>query len=206
MSYQVKTIQDKSQIEQCEKFVINKYYWNSIQEPTAYGFLGYLEGQGFFMRMYCEETNPRAVYTQPGDPVSQDSTMEAFIGFTEEGEVLNNNIMYVNFEINSNSAMLAGYGRNRYERDAISEELYALAAPTAVIEKEHWYSEVLIPECLLQQICDFESIKNGKTFYCNFFKVGEDKSIRHFGSFSPLSSNHPDFHVQIDFAEAVIVK
>lgn len=205
MLYQVKKISDKSQIEECEKFYINKYYWESIQEPTAYGYLGYIEGQGLFMRMYCEETNPRAVYTEPRDPVSQDSTMEVFVGFTKEGETLNNNIMYVNFEINSNGVMLAGYGKNRYERDFISEELYALAAPTAVKEKDRWYTEVLIPECLLQEICDFEAAKNGKIFYCNFFKVGEDKSIRHFGSYSPLSSGHPDFHVQIDFADAVIV-
>ena len=205
MLYQVKRISDKSQIEQCEKFCINKYYWGSIQEPTVYGYMGYLEGQGLFVKMVCEESNPRRVFTQPRDMVCKDSAMEAFLAFPKEGEILNRNTIYTNFEINANGAMYASYGKNRYELEFISEEMYALAAPTAVMEEDKWHIEVLFPESLLEKLCDVEAIKNGKTFYCNFYKVGEDASIYHFGSYSPMTSEHPDFHVQTDFTEAVIV-
>lgn len=206
MLYQVKRISDKSQIEQCEKFCINQYQWNSIQSPKAYGWMGYLEGQGLFVKMVCEETDPKRECTQPRDMVCEDSAMEAFIAFTEEGEILNRNSLYINYEINANSAMYGSYGKNRYEREFISEELYALSAPKAVMKEDHWYIEVLFPEILLNKVSDFEAVKSGKTFYCNFYKIAQHAPILHFGSYSPITTPHPDFHVQTDFAEAVIVK
>ena len=69
MKYFVKQIHDKSQIEQCEPFAIHQYMWNSTREPKAYGWMGYLEGQGLFVKMVCEETNPKRVYQNPQDPV-----------------------------------------------------------------------------------------------------------------------------------------
>ena len=205
MLYQVKRISDKSQIEQCEKFFINQYMWDSIQEPKAYGWMGYLEGQGLFVKMVCEEIDPKREFTKPRDPVCEDSAMEAFVAFTTDGETINRNSIYANYEVNANGVMYAGVGRNRNEREFISEELYALSGPTAVIKENEWYMEVLFPEVLLNQMCDFEAVKDGKTFYCNFYKIAECEPILHFGSYSPMTSVKPDFHVQTDFAEAVIV-
>ena len=55
MKYTVKKICEKSDIKKCENFVIDKYMWNSTQEPKTYGWLGYLENKGFFVKMVCEE-------------------------------------------------------------------------------------------------------------------------------------------------------
>lgn len=206
MLYKVKTICDKSQIERCEKFFINQYMWDSIQEPKVYGWMGYLEGQGLFAKMVCEESNPKREFTQPKDPVCEDSAMEVFVGFAEEGKPVNNNSIYLNYEVNANGAMYAGTGHNRNNRQFISDEIYALSSPTAVINNDNWYMEVLIPEVLLKDMCDFEKIKVGETFYCNFYKIAECEPILHFGSYSPMTSEKPDFHVQTDFAQAIIVK
>ena len=46
---------EKSDIKKCVKFVIDKYMWNSTQEPKTYGWLGYLENKGFFVKIVCEE-------------------------------------------------------------------------------------------------------------------------------------------------------
>lgn len=205
MLYQVKKIQDKTQIEQCEQFKINQYMWNSKQEPKAYGWLGYIENEGLFAKMVCEEANPKRVYQNHKDPVYMDSAMEVFLAFTEEGEELTDHCMYTNFEINSNGAMLANYGKGRKDRYFITDEQYEMTGVKAIIEEGKWYFEVLFPESYLKEICDFEKVKEGKMFYCNFYKVGQSDEIEHFGSYSPIDSPTPNFHKPVCFAEAKII-
>lgn len=203
MLYHVKRIENKKQIEQCEQFSINQYMWNSKQEPKAYGWLGYIENEGLFAKLVCEETNPKREYKNHRDPVYKDSTMEIFLAFPEE-EKISNDCMYTNFEINSNGAMLANYGKGRKNRQSISDKQFELTGVKATIEEDKWYLEVLFPESYLKQICDFERIKNGSTFYCNFYKISESEEILHFGSYSPIESEKPNFHLPVCFAEAVI--
>ena len=204
MIYHVKKIQNKTQIEQCERFKINQYMWNSKQEPKAYGWVGYIENEGLFVKMVCEETNPKREYQNHKDPVYKDSAMEVFLAFTEEGETLTDHCMYTNFEINSNGAMLANFGKGRNNRRFISDEQYEMTGVKSTIEEDRWYFEVLFPESYLKEICDFDRIKAGKTFYCNFYKIGENEEIRHFGSYSPIDSETPNFHKPVCFAEAII--
>ena len=203
MLYQVKRIQDKTQIEQCEKFTINNYMWDSKQEPKAYGWAGYIEGEGIFVKMVCEEQNPKREYKNHRDPVYKDSTMEVFLAFPGE-EKLSNECMYTNFEINSNGAMLANFGEGRKNRQSISDEQFDMSGVKAVREEDRWYLEVLFPESYLNQICDFESVKNGMAFYCNFYKIADSEAIQHFGSYSPIESEKPNFHLPVCFARAVI--
>lgn len=204
MLYHVKRINRKEEIETCEPFSINQYMWNSTREPKTYGFMGYLEGEGLFVKMVCEETDPKRVYQNHRDPVYKDSAMEVFLAFPEEGEVLSNDCMYTNFEINSNGAMLANYGKGRKGRQSITDEQFELTGVQSTIEEEKWYFEVLFPESYLKQICDFEKVKEGKSFYCNFYKIAESEEIVHFGSYSPIQSETPNFHMPVCFAEAMI--
>ena len=203
MLYQVKRIQDKTQIEECEKFTINHYMWNSKQEPKAYGWAGYIEGEGIFVKMVCEEQNPKREYRNHRDPVYKDSAMEVFFAFPGEEE-LSNDCMYTNFEINSNGAMLGNFGKGRKNRQSITDGQFELSGVKAVREEDRWYLEVLFPEVYLNQICDFESVKNGTAFYCNFYKIAESEEIQHFGSYSPIESETPNFHMPVCFARAVI--
>ena len=205
MLYHVKRIGNKEQIEMCESFSIQQYMWNSKREPKAYGWMGYIEGEGLFVKMVCEETNPKREYQNPRDPVYKDSTMEAFLAFLEDGETLSNQCMYTNFEINSNGAMLANFGKGRKDRQSITDEQFEETGVRATIESDRWYLEVLFPESYLNQICDFEKVKEGKSFYCNFYKIAESEEIQHFGSYSPIVSETPNFHLPVCFAEAVIV-
>lgn len=204
MEYSVKRINSKKEIEQCEMFSIRHYMWESKQEPKTYGWMGYVEGEGLFVKMVCEETNPYRNYTQHKEPVYKDSAMEVFLAFLENGEVLSNNCMYTNFEINSNGAMLAMYGVGRENRRFISDEQYEQSMVEATIEENKWYVEVLFPEPYLREICDFENIKKGTDFYCNFYKIAETGNSIHYGSYSPIDSEVPNFHLPICFAKAVI--
>ena len=203
MFYKIKKIQNRNQIEQCEQFGINQYMWNSKKEPKVYGWLGYLEGKGLFVKMMCEESNPKCIYHNHKDPVYKDSAMEIFLAFPGDGE-LSNDCMYTNFEINSAGKMLANYGKGRKGRQFISDEFYELSGVMAKVEDDKWYLEVLFPEVYLNQICDFEKVKGGQEFYCNFYKIAESEEILHFGSYSPINSETPNFHLPVCFAKTVI--
>lgn len=135
LQYHVKKIERKEQIEHCEKFFINQYMWNSKQSPLVYGWMGYVEGEGLFVKMVCEEKNPLRRYYRHNDPVYTDSAMEIFLAFPEENHALSNECMYTNFEINANGAMLANYGRGRKSRCSISEEQFAMTGVKAAVEE-----------------------------------------------------------------------
>lgn len=204
MEYTIRKIKEEREIEQCDLFEINHYQWNSSQKPKAYGYAGYLEGKGIYVKLICEEKDPKRVYRNHRDKVYQDSAMEIFMAFPEKGEPLLNDVMYLNFEMNANSAMYAAFGKGRKNRAFISEEMYKKSGCKAVIEEERWTLTVTIPEEFLQEICRWEDVKRGETFYCNFYKISESKEIEHYGSFSPIESETPNFHMPVCFAKCKV--
>lgn len=204
MKYTVKKICEKSDIKKCENFVIDKYMWNSTQEPKTYGWLGYLENKGFFVKMVCEEQNPKRTKTEHRKRVCDDSAVEVFMSFVEEGETLTNESMYINFEINSNGALFAKYGKGRKNRQFIAEDVVSETEIQADIKEDYWTVEFVIPESFLKKICDLEAIKSGKIFYCNFYKISEDPEIEHYGAYAPIGSETPNFHLPVFFAEAIV--
>ncbi len=206
MAFQVKTISKKNQIETCEQFSITHYYeCGNGYKPKAYGWLGYLDNKGFFVKLVCEEKNPMREYKKLYDRVCEESAMEIFMAFLEDGEPLTNDCMYTNFEINANGAMYTKYGKGRKNRKFISEEVYKMTEIEARVEEEQWSLEFIIPEKFLCEICDFAKIKEGKSFYFDFFKISENKANEHYGTWAPSDSETPNFHRPIDYIEAVIV-
>lgn len=206
MAFQVKRISEKKQIETSESFSITRYYaCESGYQPKAYGWLGYLENKGFFVKLVCEEKDPMREYKNHRDRVCEESAMEIFMAFPEEGEALTVNCMYTNFEINANGAIYAKYGKGRNNRQFISEEICELAECAAIVEEDKWTLEFIIPEKFLYEICDLDGIKSGKAFYFDFFKIAENKAIEHYGIFAPSQNETPNFHYPNDYVEAVIV-
>ena len=112
MRYIVKKIREKSEIESCETFFIDQYMWNSKQEPKTYGWMGYLENEGFYVKMICEEKDPKRGWKNHKEMVCEDSAVEVFLAFTEENKILTNNSMYINFEINANGAMMPNMAKD----------------------------------------------------------------------------------------------
>ncbi len=201
--YHIKRIEGREQIEQCERFSLGHYMWDSRREPVVYGWLGYLEKEGIYVKMVCEEADPLCVYRDHGAPVYEDSAMEIFLAFPEEGQT--DHCIYTNFEINANGAMRAQYGWDRWNRTFLTREQLAMTGVKAVVEQNRWYVEVLFPEAYLNEICSFEEIKKGGSFRCNFYKICEKEGFEHFGSYSLIESETPDFHLPVYFAEAVLV-
>lgn len=205
MAFQVKRICEKNQIESCEQFAINHYLWANTCKPKAYGWLGYLEGQGLYVKLVCEEKDPVRHYKNNRDRVCEESAMEFFLAFADEGQPVSNDGMYINFEMNANGALYSKVGRGRKNRQFISEELCQEIGCKAVVEEEKWSLEMLIPETFLKEVSDFERIKAGNPFYFNFYKISENKDIEHYGSYTMIDSETPNFHLPVCFKEAVIV-
>ena len=206
MNYTIQRISTEQDIEKCNLFEINNYQWKNVYKPKTYGYAGYLEGNGIYVKFICEESNPKREYTKDRDSVCLDSTVEIFMAFPEKGEKLSNDVMYINIEMNSNGVMYSKYGKGRKGRTFISEELCAKSNCKSVIGEDKWEITVTIPEELLREICDFDSILNGETFYCNFYKIAESPEVEHYGTFSPIENETPNFHLPIYFAQANIEK
>lgn len=212
MEYKIKRIKEKNEIKTCERFEVSNFQWVEGPQPKTYGYMGYLENKGLYVEMFCQETQPRKICTDPwgrtckekGRRVCDDSAMEIFIAYADRGEKIQKDSLYVNFEINANGVMYATYGRGRKNREFLSENVYEEAAPCAEIQKGQWKLSVLFPESFLEEISGRKPGAEGTEFYCNFYKISETPDIEHYGSFSRIDSDTPDFHCPQFFAKAVI--
>ena len=50
-------------------------------EEPFYGYIGFVPGEGLYIKLVCVEKNPLRIYKKDQDPVYKDSAMEAFFQF-----------------------------------------------------------------------------------------------------------------------------
>lgn len=201
MLYQVLTIKNAGELYSCPEFSIDQFNWGGDYRPVSRGRLGFLPAKGLLLQMECEESNPCRKYTNDGDPVYLDSAMEAFFCFCPENETP----CYLNFEMNSNGAMLACYGNDRKNRIPFPEELRKGLDCQASIRENIWKINLFIPLSLLKAIYPGLSLHSGSTFTCNFYKIKESEGQTHFASFAPIPTREPNFHMPEYFARACIL-
>lgn len=199
--YEMETIKNFSQIMDSKVFAIDNFQWRNIYKPKSYGRMAFVENRGVYVTLVCEESNPKRDCREHQVPICQDSVMEAFFAFTQNGTVPENNDLYMNYEMNANGMLYAKYGAGRKNRTFISAQHHKLSACTAKIEKACWTVSFLLPKELLEQLGVWRMVEGGDTFYCNFYKISEDPSIEHYASYAPIESDVPNFHVPANFAE-----
>lgn len=197
----VKIIKNPDELNMTTPHEITHLLWGTRSIPRTYVYIGFVPGDGFYVRMVCEEKDPRRTYTEPQDPVYQDSAMEAFLLFSHDGEAPGT---YLNFEINANGALLAAYGPNRTYRSYFSPEEFRHFRPAAEVKEDHWSASVHIPLSILEHIYGPLDLKKGSTFYCNFYKISESQDIEHYAAYAPIISPVPSFHMPEYFAESVL--
>jgi len=202
MCYQIKIIKSKAEITDCQPFDVSNYQWNSVVSPRTYGAMGYIPGQGMYLEMNCEESNPRRNCRNHRDMVCEDSAMEVFLAFADKGTAVTNDSLYLNFEVNANGAMYAKYGYGRQGRQFISEEIYQKSQVSAVTMEDRWRISLIIPEEFLREVCGWDYKKPEKDLYCNFYKIADCEEIRHYGSFHSIDSVKPNFHLPVCFKKA----
>jgi len=182
-----------------EMFFVDQLLWGTKECPKTYGHIRFVPEEGFYLKMICEEQNPRSVYKNNLDPVYKDSAMEAFFLFPQK-----HSRIYINLEFNSNGALLAQYGENRSDRQSFTEEMCKKIDCRAQKGEKCWIAELKLPLDVIEEICDPLPIQVGSRFYCNFYKISETKEIEHYAAYSPIKTEKPDFHRPEYFAEVVI--
>ena len=210
--YEIKTIQSKKDILNCNKFEINHFNWSKDYRPYSYGYAGLLENKGLLVRLCCEEENPLCTYTEPNSMVYKDSALEAFFQINPE-----KNKGYINLELNSIGTLRAQFGETRDERTFFTDEQMKqceilcdkkqMEGTTAT--QSVWWVQIALPFAVIENFYGEGSSKNlkeGTTLRCNFFKLSESSEAEHYASYSPIHYPTPNFHMPEFFADAVIVR
>lgn len=192
----VEVIGSKRELEEVEPFYVEQLLWGTRFIPKTYGYLGFVPKEGFYLKMVCEEEEPLRTYENVLDPVYRDSAMEAFFQF--------GSLVYLNFEVNANGALLAEYGSGRTCRSHFTKEELKAFGCSAELEEGQWSFQMHIPLWILDEIYGSLDMGRGSRFTCNFYKISEAKEIEHYASCFPIRSEIPCFHMPEYFGEAVI--
>lgn len=200
MEYIIKSISDKEEIGNCPLFQIDQYNWGGDYRPKTYGSLAFIPNVGFYAKMTCEEQNPSRVYTQPNDPVCLDSAVEVFLQFYPEERP----DCYLNFEANSNGTLHAKYGDGRYNRTTFPMELHKACTCVGQVYPDYWTLELTIPLELIAFIYGKSDFRSGDEITCNFYKIKESEGLTHFGSYTVIEHETPNFHLPPFFAKGII--
>ncbi len=199
--YQIKTIRSAEELSSGNVADISVYNWGGEYRPESKATLCFIPNEGFLLKIWSMEENPRATFTGKNEGVCRDSCLEFFANFKPELA----NSGYLNFECNANGALLCCYGENRYDRKTVLE--MGFTHPTAVPFRTDrvWGYTLLIPLTLLQAVYGDASFSTGSIIKGNFYKCGDDTAVPHYGSYTEIQCDHPDFHRPEYFADMQIV-
>jgi hypothetical protein len=150
----------------------------------------------FYLFFKVFESRIRARFTRFQDPVYKDSCIELFIDpFPEKG------IGYINLETNALGTALIAIGPDRARRTAIArEDIKGFQIAPSVSQPvegsygaEFWTLAYRLPLSLFEKHYGGR-IVSGHIARANFFKCGDETEIPHYGAWSPVESDRPDFH------------
>ena len=199
MQYQIKRMNQKVDWEQIEPVEINQYPWGNEYAPKTSAWLYRVEGEGFYLKMRCEESEPRAIYAEDNDPVYKDSCMEFFVNFYPEDPRAG----YINFEMNSNGAILCEYGHPG-DRFYLKDKNINYPKPVAKKYPSYWEVELVITDDLVETIYGKRTLDREHVMKGNFYKCGDDTTKAHYGCWNPIENEFPAFHKPEYFGELIL--
>lgn len=164
--------------------------WQTGYDPHATAQAAWIPGQGLWVRLACNEPDPFAQETEPDTSVWMDSCLECFINFRPR----ESGTGYLNFEVNANGAMLAGYGAERHGRVFLRS--IGLNQPDVTLHKgpEGWSAAFLIGTDLIRRFYGMDELQPGDEVAANFYKCGSRTPVEHYLCWSPIEAPQPDFH------------
>lgn len=80
---EVRLIENKELLESVELFKIENLLWGTEKIAKTYGYIGFVQGEGLYIKLVCVEKNLLRIYKKDQDPVYKDSAMEAFFNLKE---------------------------------------------------------------------------------------------------------------------------
>ncbi len=177
---------------------VSHFQWLTGYAPKTTAQMVFVEEYGFILHMECAETEPLARYRVFMDPVYTDSCMEFFADWLSDGR-------YINMEMNAAGALLSCVGADRHGRTPVKELCGDIFPVIAAIEKSAWSVTARIPLSMLSAILGQPvAITRGFTFRGNFYKCGDETAVPHYGMWSPVGTEKPDFHRPEYFGALVV--
>ena len=185
--------------DKAPKAMIDIYKWGDEYAPAAYAQMVFREGDGFYVRMHCDEPGPKVTFTEFSDDVYLDSCLEFFADYVPNDD----DERYVNIEMNAAGAFFASWssGIGQYSetdmlKDAIKVE--------PLKESDGWNVTVHVTLETLAKLYPGASWTEGSVIKCNFYKCGSGCVIPHYGVWSEIDLKNPNFHTPEFFKEVKI--
>jgi len=165
---------------------IESYAWDaSGYKPEACAYVSWSE-KGLHVLLCAKESEIRVAATEFNGDVYQDSCLEFFLQpFADDPR-------YINFETNAGGVALIGFGTDRHNRIRLAKMPEGMELVASRHDGNWWAVSYIIPNALFSELYD-RMPKAGDVMRGNFYKC--DESIHpHFGSWAPITYDHPDFH------------
>ena len=189
-------ITEKPDFRKIKKAYVDNYVWGGEYRPKTYAQLAFMSGKGFIARLTTYEADPKAVYRSNMDPVYKDSCLEFFTRCKKGG--------YINCEVNANGAILSAYGEGRGNRTPIDKIAGCFPRVKVKKYKNRWTAEIFISLDIIRSVYGSCVFRENSVIYGNFYKCGDECEIAHYGSFSPIKTEKPDFHRPEYFAKMTL--
>lgn len=200
MEYTIHQMDSLSEWENVEYISVNNYPWGGSYRPNVTAKAILVRGQYFAVRMECEESSPRAVYTENNSNIYEDSCMECFINF----KPLLEGSGYINLEANANGALFSGYGECSIDRVLLCDRNLIEPPVTALVYPNRWSCDFIIPLSLIEQIYGNARFETGDILKGNFFKCGDKTETAHYATWAPNGNPSPAFHMPQNFGKLII--
>ena len=145
--------------------------------------------EGFHAHFDVYEKNPYAKRTTNFSDVCCDRCVEWFMYFAPD--ICDR---YFNFEVNANGAMDVSFRKDRYEYvDVTNEEIETFNIITEIKEDKWTVDYTISYDFIKKYIKDYE-FKTGVSVKANVYKCGEETEFEHYGCWSMVDREKPDFH------------
>ncbi|WP_072989776.1 carbohydrate-binding family 9-like protein [Pseudozobellia thermophila] len=174
---------------------ISTLNWDAFSYLPTVQFKMARHNNDIWLKFYVSEENIRARYTEPNSSTHKDSCVEFFIDPLQNGN-------YYNFEFNCIGTVHLAYGPDRHSRKFVDPEIITegIKVKSTLGDQpfdergggHSWQLTVIVPAdvFVFSEPVELQNL----TCKANFYKCGDDTSKKHFVSWSPIATEHPDFH------------
>ncbi len=197
------TVKYTSDIRAADVGHVDTWHWAEYAEARETEFRVVHTDDRLIAALRCYEADPVARVTERHGNVCNDSCMEFFftpVDGTARG--------YFNFEINSNPTYLLEYRQG--EDDEIKVNWDDSDMPVSVIKattedgRDYWQIDLEIPYAMIRSFVPEATLERGDKIRGNIYKCGRTAQTEHYGSWNPVMTEGPNFHMPEYFGEFVL--
>ncbi len=171
---------------------ISTYPWGGDYRPISGAQAIYVRDDGFYIRMFSRESDPRTTYTKYNDPVCNDSCLEFFCNYCPA-----DSHYYLNIEMNSAGVYLSYRAEGAGKYCDLATFTAAMPTVTPSRSADEWAVTLHVSaKCVadVYGLCEFTPTA-GDRVRCNFYKCGSKCENPHYAVWNNIDAPSPNFHL-----------